>query len=321
MPRARTMLLALLASGFALFCACSAALLAGCLDDGEPPWERVDFITFASAGTYREEFVDQVFSSGEVAFDVLDENQRFVWMIGPGRNLVPGTDHDQAPYPNPMHPRKFDPRTTRFDKRYWTQFAGGVWRSVGIEVDKESRLRASASPAPFVPRTVFTWCPSGGGCKWWSSAVHDESVRCWKWNERGTAKRTDRLTCLGFHPRTHWRVDPCDDCPLPAVRGEESGVQDQAPDATRRDVIGWGSEVDAGGQGVEPVDHPSDVADHGVVTISDAHPLVGVSGLGVQDDGRRLGAHGQFVEVVGDDVAHRASVAPHPAAGQGAARP
>jgi hypothetical protein len=193
------------------------AVLPGCLVDSEGSREHVDYITFKTAGVYREQLVNIVFSSGEVAFDVLDENARYVWMMGAGpRSLyLPGIDHDQAPYPNPMYPRKHHPITLRFDKRWWQQFAGGAWRSVGIEVDSDSKMRASAS---YSPETVFLWCPFDRTCMTWQAAVFDEQAKCWAWNERGTAKRVDRFSCLGWHPRSHIRVDPCDDCPLPAAQ-------------------------------------------------------------------------------------------------------
>jgi hypothetical protein len=320
MPRARTMLLALLAGCLALFCACSAALLVGCLDDGDGPIEHVDYITFKQQGVFRE-YIDAPFVAGECAFDVLAENPPRAWMMGPGAsyNFVAGTDADLAPYPNPMLPRKATP-DGRLDKRFWTAFAGGPWNSIGIQAEPKLKFRASMDPRKVYPRsTVFVWQPTGRGEMWWSSAVLHEEVVCWAYGPTGREKRVSKGSCTWYHPRQHWAVDFCDDCPLPAVRGEEGRVQDQAPDAARRDVIGWGSEVDAGGQGVERRDHLVDVADDGVMAVPDAHPLGRISGLGIQDNRRRLGAHGQLVEVVGDDVAHQTSVALPRTAGQGEA--
>jgi hypothetical protein len=210
-----------------------AVCLVGCYgDDPDDPERRVDFITFLKPGTFREYFVDTSFRAGEVAFDVLGTDIHTSWRLGPGSDFVQATDHDLAPYPNPMLPRKSAPHdgtTDRIDKRYWVRFAGGTWRSLGLRVeDVISLLRASSSPPSFFPQTVFMWCPDGSPCVTWQAAVMAGDAWCWRFDAT-TRKpvRASALACLAYHPRMHWRIDACDDdCdPIPTVSLErdESG--------------------------------------------------------------------------------------------------
>jgi hypothetical protein len=320
MPRARTMLLALLAGCLALFCACSAALLVGCLDDGDGPIEHVDYITFKQQGVFRE-YIDAPFVAGECAFDVLAENPPRAWMMGPGAsyNFVAGTDADLAPYPNPMLPRKATP-DGRLDKRFWTAFAGGPWNSIGIQAEPKLKFRASMDPRKVYPRsTVFVWQPTNKGEMWWSSAVLHDEVMCWAHGPTGRPKRVSKGSCTWYHPRQHWAVDFCDDCPLPAVTGEDGGVEDVAPDAADRDVVGRGSDVGALG---DVVDHAQDAvlqANHRVDAVTNTDPLWRVAILARQDGRRRVGATANLVEAPGDHVVHAGSVALPRTAGQGEA--
>lgn len=198
------------------FFALLVVLCAGCTDDGAA--EHVDYITFRRAGTYREKFLDIAFWAGEVAFDVLADNPSRAWMMGPGStsNYVPGTDADVAPYPNIMLPRKTTP-DGRLDKRYWTAFAGGSWSSVGILVEPRLKFRASPDPPHIYPATMFVWQPQDKGEMSWPSAVLSEEVICWAFSSTGTAHKVSKGSCVFYHPRSHWSVDECDDCPLPAI--------------------------------------------------------------------------------------------------------
>jgi hypothetical protein len=141
-------------------------------------------------------------------------------MMGPGAsyNYVPGTDADVAPYPNVMLPRKSMP-DGRLDKRYWTQFAGGTWRSVGIAVEPGLKFRASSDPPGIYPvATMFVWQPSGKGEQSWPSAVLRDEVLCWAYGDTGVAHKVSKGECVFWHPRKHVGVDFCDDdCPVPAV--------------------------------------------------------------------------------------------------------
>lgn len=209
--------------------ALAACALPGCYgDDPDDPRFHVDFITFLDTGTYREFFVDTSFQAGELAFDVLGEDVHPSWRMGPWPDLVRAIDSDAAPYPNPMLPRKRTPHDGRLDKRYWVQFAGGNnWRSLAIEVDPISLMRASSSPPSIFPQTVFMWCPDARAgtaqpCITWQSAVMAREVRCWRLDPTtGKPSMVSALACLAYHPRTHWRIVTCDDCdPIPTATYE-----------------------------------------------------------------------------------------------------
>jgi hypothetical protein len=199
-----------------------AALLvvagAGCIsDDGGAPIEHVDFITFKQPGVFRE-YIDAPFVSGECAFDVLADNPPHAWMMGPGAsyNFHAGTDADLAPYPNFMLPRAVAP-DGRIDKRFWTAFAGGPWMSIGIKAEPGLKFRATMDPRKQYPRmSWFVWQPTDRGEMPWSSAVLHEEALCWAYGSTGRPRKVGKGSCAFYHPRQHWSVDYCDDCPLPA---------------------------------------------------------------------------------------------------------
>lgn len=201
-----------------------ACLLIGCEYD-EPDTESgeaVDFIRFDRPGVFREFFVDLAFQSGEFAIDVIADQQPRLWYIGPGSDFVAGTDDDLAPYPNPALPRKRTEHDGEMDRRLWVQFAGGVWRSLGIRVaDERARFRASSSGPSFFPKTAFQWCPDGGLCLTWVEAVARREARCFKYTVNGFERPVAFDRCVHYHPRKHWRVTACDDCPLPAVSEQQ----------------------------------------------------------------------------------------------------
>lgn len=202
-------------------------VLLGCdYDDPEDPGEpgdQVDFIQFTGPGTFRVVFADLVFQSGEFAIDVIADQQPRVWSLGPGTNLLPGTDDDLAPYPNPANPRKRTEHDGEWDRRFWVQFAGGPWRSLGIRVaDGRAKFRASGSAPSFFPKTEYLWCPDGGTCVNWIEAVARREARCFKYTINGFERPVAFSPCIHYHPRNHWRVVPCDDCPIPASEAHES---------------------------------------------------------------------------------------------------
>jgi hypothetical protein len=201
---------------------CALAMVSGCTSDDEPgdPSLRVDFVSFLDSGTFRLLFVDTAFQAGEVAFDVIGESVPRAWRVGPWPDLVAATDDDVAPYPGTALPRKRTVHDGRLDKRYWSQFAGGSWRSLALDVDPLVLMRASSSPPPVFPAGAFMWCPTGRPCMTWQAAVFASEARCWLLDEQGQVSVANRLACLANHPRMHWRIVTCDDCPIPAVQVE-----------------------------------------------------------------------------------------------------
>jgi hypothetical protein len=121
-----------------------ALLASGCdYDDPEDPdgeLGRVDFVRFYETGNFQQWFADLTFHSGEVAADELTPGVlSYVPRLGPGINLSLGIDDDFAPYPHVVGSRKLHPVTGVQDKRYWTQFAGGAWNTLNLEVHPMAR--------------------------------------------------------------------------------------------------------------------------------------------------------------------------------------
>lgn len=197
--------------------------LTGCdFDDPEDPdgeFGRVDFVRFYENGRFQQWFWDLRFQAGVVAVDELSAG--FVayppW-LGPGFDLVPGTDDDAAPYPQPVGSRKLHPVTGAQDKRYWAQFAGGSWNTLNVEVDPRAPYRASASLPSQIPKVSFRWCPATRPCMDWLTAVSRREARCFRYGRNGQDVAVGRGTCALYHPRMFWRVVECDDCPLPAAQ-------------------------------------------------------------------------------------------------------
>jgi hypothetical protein len=46
--------------------------------------------------------------------------------------------------------------------------------------------------------------------------LHEEVI-CWAYGPTGRAKRVSKGSCTWYHPRQHWAVDYCDDCPISAI--------------------------------------------------------------------------------------------------------
>jgi hypothetical protein len=138
--------------------------------------------------------------------------------LGPGLDLQLGIDDDIAPYPHPVGSRKLHPVSGAQDERYWTQFAGGAWSTLNIEVNPMARYRASSSYPSQLPRVVFLWCPDTRPCMEWLAAVGRREVRCFRYGLRGQEVPVGRSTCALYHPRMFWRVLGCDDCPVPAAQ-------------------------------------------------------------------------------------------------------
>lgn len=208
----------------AIACAALLALVPGCdyddPDDPGDPGDKVDFIRFSGPGRFSEVFLDTVFQSGEFAIDVMGAQPSRVWHLGPGTQRLPGIDDDLAPYPNPANSRKQTPHDGRWDKRYWVQFAGGAWQTLNISVDDNAaKFRASSSPPSFVPATIYMWCPELRACMSWARAVARREVRCYKHTLNGYERPVGADTCIYYHPRMHWRITTCDDCPIEAVTG------------------------------------------------------------------------------------------------------
>jgi hypothetical protein len=204
---------------------CALALAAtGCdYDDPENPGGelgRVDFVRFYEPGRYHELFVDARFMSGVMAVDQLSDGVlTYVPRLGPGLALSQGIDDDAAPYPHVVGPRKLHPVTGVEDDRYWTQFAGGAWNTLNVEVHTLARYRASASYPSQFPRVTLWWCPATRPCIEWVAAALRREVRCFRYGLRGQEVAVGRETCARYHPRTFWQLQECDDCPLPAVSG------------------------------------------------------------------------------------------------------
>jgi hypothetical protein len=145
----------------------------GCdYDDPDDPGAeaQVDFIKFSGPGRFGVVFVDLVFQSGEFALDVIADQQPRIWKLGPGTDMISGTDDDVAPYPNPTNSRKRTAHDGEWDRRYWIQFAGGAWSSLNIVADERAKFRASSSPPSFLPMTFHMWCPDGRACMTWALA-------------------------------------------------------------------------------------------------------------------------------------------------------
>jgi hypothetical protein len=200
------------------------AAFAGCdYDDPEDPGGelgRVDFVRFYESGRYQEWFTDARFMSGVMAADELSDGVlTYVPRMGPGTALSQGISDDDAPYPHLVGPRKLHPVTGAEDDRYWVQFAGGAWNTLNLEVNPMARYRASAS-FPY-PRVVLRWCPATRPCIEWPTAALRREVRCFRYGLRGQEVAVGRETCAGYHPRTFWQLQECDDCPLPAVSGDD----------------------------------------------------------------------------------------------------
>jgi hypothetical protein len=209
-----------------LFAALILAALAGCdYDDPEDPdgeLGRVDFVRFYEPGRYQEWFTDARFMSGVMAVDQLSDGVlTYVPRLGPGIALSQGIDDSVAPYPHVVGPRKQHPVTGVEDDRYWVQFAGGAWNTLNVEVHPLARYRASASRPSFDPRVVLWWCPATRPCIEWPTAALRLEVRCFRYGLRGQEVAVGRATCALYHPRTFWQLQECDDCPLPAVSGDE----------------------------------------------------------------------------------------------------
>lgn len=203
------------------------AMSSGCdYDDPEDPGDpgdAVDFIRFTENGHFRERFLDLVFQSGELAVDELGGGLAYVPRLGPSQLAMElGIDDDFAPYPNLASSRKYTMHNGARDLRYWTQFAGGAWSSLYIEVVPLARYRASSSPPSFFPMTMYQWCPATRPCMSWLTAVGRREVRCFKYGLNGNERPVGGATCVNYHPRMHWRVVGCDDCPLPA--GEDGAA-------------------------------------------------------------------------------------------------
>jgi hypothetical protein len=201
---------------------CALLICLGCdYDDPEDPGfpEPADFIRFSGPGVFRETFIDLVFQSGMFAIDVIGDQRYQSWLIGPGVERIPGTDDDAAPYPQPnVRERKRIWPGGIWDKRYWVQFAGGAWNTLNIQVpDEWAMYRASSSPPSFFPKTVYIWCPAAGQCMTWPTAVRRGEVRCYRFTLNGYEQSVGERDCLYHHPRMHWRVTSCDDCPVPAT--------------------------------------------------------------------------------------------------------
>lgn len=194
--------------------------LAGCdYDDPEDPGAEhlADFIRFSEPGRFVEIFLDVAFQSGEQAVDVLpDQFTVQVPLLGPGSSTMIPIDGDLAPYPHPAGSVKRTHHTGFWDKRFWVQFAGGTWNTLTIEAGPEVKFRASASPPSTIPKTLFLWCPEGRGCRDWIAAVTAREVRCFKYSLNGHELPVHPVDCHWYHPRMHWRVQGCGNCPVPA---------------------------------------------------------------------------------------------------------
>jgi hypothetical protein len=196
-------------------------LLAGCdYDDGPDPGDPgalVDFIRFSEPGMFREVFLDIVFQAGELAVDVLPgELTVRVPRLGPGSSTMLPIDNDLAPYPHFALPVKRTKHNGIWDKRFWVQFAGGSWNTLSIEGGPEDRFRASSSPPSFFPKTEYFWCPTGRACQDWLTAVHSRAVRCFTYTLNGFERPVNPWDCYFYHPRMHWHVIGCGNCPVPA---------------------------------------------------------------------------------------------------------
>jgi hypothetical protein len=200
----------------------SVALLVGCdyeYDDPDDPGaiEGVHFVRVTEPGRVQEWFENITFQAGEMAVDTLRGPLAYPVRLGPGSSLMTGVEDDWAPYPNPAGARKHTLHTGALDDRYWVQFAGGAWNTLNIEAHPKQQFRASSSPPSFVPLTVLRWCPETRPCMAWLTAVARREVRCYRYSLNGRELPVAPATCVQYHPRVHWRVRSCDDCPIPAV--------------------------------------------------------------------------------------------------------
>lgn len=196
--------------------------MTGCdYDDPEDPdgeLGRVDFIRSYEVGRYQEWFADVVFQSGVMAADEMTPGVlTYLPRMGPGISLALGIDDDLAPYPHPVGSRKLHPVSGIQDKRYWVQFAGGAWNTLNLEVQPMAPYRASSSYPSQYPKVLLRWCPATRPCMDWRTAVWRREVRCFRYGMLGQEVAVGRVTCALYHPRTFWRLQECDDCPLPAV--------------------------------------------------------------------------------------------------------
>jgi hypothetical protein len=202
-------------------------MLAACdYDDPDDPGAEnlADFIRFSEPGTFREVFLDVVFQSGEFAVDVLPGQFTVnLPLLGPGSSRMIPIDDAFAPYPHPAGSVKRTPHTGQWDTRAWVQFAGGAWNTLNIEAGPEVTFRASASPPSTFPKTVFLWCPAGRPCRDWLSAVAAREVRCFKYSLNGFEQPVHPADCHWFHPRMHWHVNGCGNCPVPAASDQLQG--------------------------------------------------------------------------------------------------
>jgi hypothetical protein len=191
-------------------------------DDPDPPVDQVSGIRFTGPGKFSVVFLDTVFQSGELAVDVLASSPPGPPLLGPGSDLEYGIDDDAAPYPNFSRARHRTP-DGRLDKRYWTQFAGGAWSTLNVAADGTTTFRASGSPPSVIPLTGYGWCPDGLRCRTWAEALRRREVRCFRYGLNGQEVPVGPGACAWYHPRVHWRVVSCDDCPIPAA--QESDFQ------------------------------------------------------------------------------------------------
>ena len=198
-----------------------ALALLGCdYDDPEDPdgeFGRVDFVRFYEVGRFQQLFLDLRFQAGELAADQLAAGVPALLRLGPGVDLQFGIDDDAAPYPHPVGSRKPHPVSGVPDQRHWTQFAGGAWSTLNIEVNPMGRYRASATYPSQRPKVVFRWCPSTRPCMDWLTAISRREVRCFRYGLNGQEVAVGPGTCALYHPRMFWRVTSCDGCPQPAV--------------------------------------------------------------------------------------------------------
>jgi hypothetical protein len=199
-----------------------AALFVGCdyeYDDPDDPGaiEGAHFVRVTEPGRVQEWFENITFQAGEMAMDTLRGPLAYPVRLGPGSSLMTGVEDDWAPYPNPAGARKHTLHTGALDDRYWVQFAGGAWNTLNIEAHPSQLFRASSSPPSFVPLTVLRWCPETRPCMAWLTAVARREVRCYRYSLNGRELPVAPATCVQYHPRVHWRVRSCDDCPIPAV--------------------------------------------------------------------------------------------------------
>lgn len=197
-------------------------VLPGCdFDDPEDPGGelgRVDFVRFYEPGRFQQWFTDLYFQSGVVAADQLsDRIVSYLPWLGPGFDLVPGTDDDVAPYPHLVGSRKLHPVTGVQDKRYWAAFAGGSWSTLNLEVSPEAKYRASSSYPSQEPKVYFRWCPATRPCMEWLTAVSRREVRCFRYGLNGQEVAVGRSTCALYHPRMFWQVIACDGCTIPTA--------------------------------------------------------------------------------------------------------